>query len=92
MKLQKPQKIAKILAQTANVTQYSPEVVSSVIEHSFKFIREFIRKPTHAGLRIQHLGVIRLSSNQVITHLKKLIFKLRKDRTDEESIAQFKYY
>lgn len=92
MKLQKPQKIPKLLAQTANITQYSPEIVSSVIEHSFKFIKEYIRKPTHAGLRVQHLGVIRITTPKLLYYLKKLIFKLRKDRTNEELLTQFKYY
>ena len=92
MKLQKPQKIPKLLAQTANITQYSPEIVSSVIEHSFKFIKEYIRNPTHAGLRVQHLGVIRITTPKVIHHLKNLLKKLRKDRNDEEALTQFRYY
>jgi hypothetical protein len=50
----RPINISGLLAETTNITQYPPEVISSVLDHTFSFIKEYIDTPTHAGLRIPY--------------------------------------
>lgn len=85
-------KIDKLLTATQEVTQYPPEVISSVINHMFTHTRDFLEKPTAPGLRLPHLGVFR-STYRITNHYIKdtLIPKLRKNKTPE-LIEQFKIF
>lgn len=84
-------KIDKLVQETQAITQYPPEVVSDVVRFIFKYTREFLLNPTHAGLRLPHLGVIRPINNTINHYLTaKLIPKLRKDRDNEELKAIFR--
>lgn len=88
----RPIRVSGLLAETTNMTQYPPEVVSSVIEHAFSFIKEYIAYPTHAGLRIPYWGVIRPNPKSIPKYLQFLISKLREDPTNEDLKERFRYY
>lgn len=53
-------KLDDVLSKTVKVTNYSPEIVASVVSHTFKFIANYLKLPTpKAGIRLLHFGVIR---------------------------------
>lgn len=84
-------RIDKLLAQTAENTNQPPEIVADVIKHLFEFIKDFLLNPTHAGLRINYLGVIRPKKKILNFHVKRLLDDLRKDKS-EENITKFRAF
>jgi hypothetical protein len=86
-------RIDPIVSKTIEVLDYPPEVVADAIAHAFKYMKEYVAKPTAAGLRYQHFGVIRPSIKSLNWHLShKMLPKLRANRDDEELKQKFRVY
>lgn len=84
-------KIDKLLQQTAESTNQSPEIVADVIKHLFLYIRDYLLNPTSAGLRINYLGVIRPKKKILNFYVKRLLDDVRKERS-EENINKFRTF
>lgn len=76
-------KLDKVLSETSSVTGYPPEIVGSVVSHTFNYIASFVKKPTAAGIRLLHFGVIRGSLAALNYYIYKFgIPRIRKERTE----------
>lgn len=85
-------KITPIVNQTAQVTNYPPEVIADVVKHSFGSLREYMLDPYKPGFRLKHFGVIRPFIKALNEYLKKLIKKMRLEPENEELKAKFRKY
>lgn len=72
-------RIDPILEETANLLDYPPEVIGDVVNHAFKFLKEYIKSPESAGIRYPHFGVIRPSLKALNHNIQsEIIPRLRK--------------
>ena len=85
-------KIDSLLEETATKTGYSQEIVADVIKHFFSYMKNFLLNPSHVGFRVTFLGVFRPDKKALNFYLRRLIKYLRKDRTNEENLQQFRKY
>jgi hypothetical protein len=76
--------IKTVLQQTAEVTQYPPDVIMSVVDHQFKVLRDYIESPSTTGVRFPYFGLFYPKYKAVVYHLRSLINKLRSDRDNEK--------
>lgn len=86
-------KIDSVLKQTSKKLVYPPEVIGDVVKHAFTFISDYIENPTNPGLRFINFGVFRPKLRAINSLLSKSIIPaLRKNRTSEELIKEFRTY
>lgn len=90
MKIKK--KIDHLLARTAETLDYPPEVIADVVTHAFKFMKAFIDKPTHAGLRFLHFGLIRASIRPARHHVRDLVRKILDKKDNSRVRYRLGYY
>lgn len=61
------------------------------MQHAFKFLKNFISSPTHAGLRYENFGVVRAHIKPLNAYLKLILIpRLRKDRDNEVLKERFR--
>lgn len=84
--------VSKIINKTAEVLEYSPEVVKHVVKHQFSDLRSFMLKPTSVVYRMQHLGEWKGNMPSLNSYLKELINKLRVDKSYQEQFTIFWKY
>lgn len=84
--------IDELLQSTAELLNYPPNTVMSVIDHNFKSLHDYIDAPTHSGIRFPYLGVFRPNPKAVTYYLQNLISKLRLDRDNENLKRRFRHY
>jgi hypothetical protein len=84
-------KITSLVNKTSEITQYSPAVIADVVGYTLKYTKEFLDKPTHAGIRIRYFGVFRPKLKALNFYLKSLILKLRVSSTPE-LIEEFRVF
>lgn len=90
--MMRKKKLDPILAKTAELLDYPPEVIGDVVQHGFKFMKEFIGNPTHAGLRYHHFGVIRAFEKPLRHYLQRLVADMRRKPDDEALKEKFRKY
>lgn len=86
-------KLDEVFDKTHELTQYSPEIVASVMQHVFRSWVDFLATPTHAGIRLPNLGVIRSVPKAIEYYLRNVVItKLRKDRNNEQLKEHFRIF
>jgi hypothetical protein len=76
-------KITKLVNKTSEITTYSPELVTEVVGFVLKYTKDFLEKPTHAGIRIKYFGVFRPKLKALNYYLKTLISQMRIQQTPQ---------
>lgn len=81
-------KLDEVLSKTAEITGYKPEVVASVMSHTFQFLVTFLKRPTAAGIRFAHFGVIRGSLASLNTYLRRVLIKSCRTYPERKEVLQ----
>ena len=83
-------KIDKVLSKTSQLTKFPPNVVASVVSYTFKYIANYLKFPSLAGIRLLHFGVIRGSLPSINHYIRRhFIPQVRKDPTKKLLLSHY---
>lgn len=77
--------------KVASLLNCKPEIVQSVSDQLFRYLKNYFISPTKSGIRYPHFGVMRPSKRLILIYLHRLIVKLR-DNPTEELKKEFRIY
>ena len=84
-------KVTSILDKTSHLISYPPEVVASVIQHSFSQLKSHLNDPQKALFRSTYLGSVHINHKALLNQLRRLISSLRKkDSKYDQYLAEFR--
>lgn len=84
-------KAITLIPKVASNLNMPEEEVAEVINHMFEFLKDYLKRPTKAGIRFLFWGVIRPYHPTLMLWLRNAIIRMRKDPSNEDLKDRFRY-